>query len=141
MINALAAPLIFNGIVEYPLMLVLAGWLNPGEENVLTNLPARLEWPCSRSDLTAAALVGLVTAGLVFVVGVLLPADRLTAALMFFSAGHSLFARRRPAGSFRSLFGRAAAGQHSLWRRQWHAHPADSQFLRRAPGDRSSLQE
>jgi SAM-dependent methyltransferase len=87
MVNALAAPLLFNGIIEYPLMLVLVAWLNPGEENVRANLPGRLERPSSRFDLIAPVLVGLLTAGLVLVIGALMPADRFSAVLMFFPPG------------------------------------------------------
>ena len=43
MLNALAAPLLFNGIVEYPLILVLVGWLNPLEKQVRS--------PVCRADL------------------------------------------------------------------------------------------
>ncbi len=136
MLNALAAPLLFTGIVEYPLMLVLAAWLNPGEETVRDNRPGKLDKPHSGLDLIVPGLVGLLTAGLVLVVGKALPADRLSAALIFFPPAIVCLLTAFHQVRFALCLAGAAFGQLSLSGRARQGGLPHPQFFRRAQGDR-----
>ena len=40
--NALAAPLLFQSILEYPLMLILVAWLTPLDKEILAGVPGQL---------------------------------------------------------------------------------------------------
>ena len=77
--NALLAPLIFNSIMEYPIVLVLACLLRPSPAVSFHGKTAR-RW----LDLAAPVALGLLTAGIIFgcqAAGV--PPGRLSVALMF----------------------------------------------------------
>ena len=65
MFNALLAPLIFKSFLEYPLVLVLAAWITPRENDVRANRPSAIEGLHSRADLLVPLLIGAVTFGLV----------------------------------------------------------------------------
>lgn len=59
--NALLAPIIFSGLVEYPLVLILAAFMRAGLSELGTSrkgTPPAISWP-ARSDVAAAVLLGL----------------------------------------------------------------------------------
>jgi hypothetical protein len=62
--NALIAPLIFNGIAEYPLVLVLACLCRPVPEGEKSWTWADLYWPLALAALTAVLVVGFQAGGL-----------------------------------------------------------------------------
>src|SRR5262249_16762466 len=61
--NALAAPLLFRGIVEYPLVLVLACALRPAPRALKQPEDVRLSWPGALRPLGVGVLTAALVAG------------------------------------------------------------------------------
>ncbi|MBI4527913.1 MAG: fused MFS/spermidine synthase [Deltaproteobacteria bacterium] len=87
--TALVAPVVFNTVVEYPLALVLACLLKPGEDELVqkkSNPPVHHRSPrtAARLDMLLPAMIGLFTAVLVLAGQALdLPAGPISVAVMF----------------------------------------------------------
>ena len=122
---ALVAPLVFNSVLEYPLMLVAACLLRPPPR------PSRYERFWRWSDLVLMLVQGCVFAFAVFALwqGRLagMAADWSSRVAEEIRPGRSPIRRRRSAGSLRreswpSCCSAAACGSPSLWRRScWSA--------------------
>jgi len=98
MFNALAAPLLFNSILEYPLALILVGWLNPLEKDVRANAPSSLTPPRRIFDGIAPLLIASITVGLVMLISSRFEPGSLSAFLMFGPPGLlCLLAAEKPA--------------------------------------------